>query len=71
MSTITEPISKENHIIEVGKGEGCAVSTQKAAVQRELEDWEFGKLIGHWTDSRPHPRIANQLAGGCQYYVNL
>jgi hypothetical protein len=23
------------------------------------------------TDSRPHPRIVNQLAGGNKYYVNL
>jgi hypothetical protein len=28
-------------------------------------------LSAPWNDSRPHSRIANQLAGGNQYDVNL
>jgi hypothetical protein len=28
-------------------------------------------LSATWTDSRPHPRIVNQLAGGIQYNINL
>jgi hypothetical protein len=31
------------------------------------EDGEFLSVY----DSRPHPRIVKQLAGGNQYYVNL
>jgi hypothetical protein len=31
----------------------------------------LARLSAPWTDSRPHPRIANQLAVGNQYLVNL
>jgi hypothetical protein len=29
------------------------------------------RLSAPWTDSRPHPRIVNQLAVGSQYNVNF
>jgi hypothetical protein len=62
---------QENHIIETRKEEGCAVSTQETAARRELKMEHLTRLSAPWTDSRPHPRIANQLAGGNQYNANL
>jgi hypothetical protein len=53
------------------KEEGCAVSTQETAARRNLDMELLTRLSAPWTSSRPHPRIANQLAGGNQYNVNL
>jgi hypothetical protein len=42
--------------------------------RRAEKEWEMehlARLSAPWTDSRSHPRIANQLAGGNQYNVNL
>jgi hypothetical protein len=63
MPQMSGPNLQENHIIETWKEEGCAVSTQETAAVREWEDGTFGTLTAPWIDSRPHPRIANQLAG--------
>jgi hypothetical protein len=71
MLQIGGPNLQQNHIIEACIEEGCAVSTQETAA---LIKWEMGhltRLSAPWTDSRPHPRIANQLAGGNQFNVNL
>jgi hypothetical protein len=68
---ISGPNLQESHKIETCKEEGCAVSTQKTAARREWEMGHLTRLSALWTDSRPHPRIVNQLAGGNQYYVNL
>jgi hypothetical protein len=62
---------QENPIIEICKEEGCAVSTQETAARRKWEMEHLTHLSAPWTDSRPHSRIVNQLAGGNQYYVNL
>jgi hypothetical protein len=62
---------KENHIIETYKEEVCAISTQETAARREWEMEHLTRLSAPWTDSRPHPRIVNQLSGGNQYNVNL
>jgi hypothetical protein len=71
MPQISGPNLQENHIIETCKEEECAVSTQETAARRESEMGHFTHLSARWTDSRPHPRIVNQLAGGNQYNVNL
>jgi hypothetical protein len=62
---------QENQIIETCKEEGCAVSTQETAARREWEMEHVTRLSAPWTDSRPHPRAVNQLAGSNQYNVNL
>jgi hypothetical protein len=71
MPQISGPNLQENHKIETCKEEGCAVSTLETAARREWEMGHLARLSAPWTDSRPHPRIANQLAGGNQYDVNL
>jgi hypothetical protein len=71
MPQISGPNLQENHIIETCKEEGCAVSTQETAARRKWEMEHLTRLLAPWTDSRPHPRIVNQLAAGNQYYVNL
>jgi hypothetical protein len=53
------------------KEEGCAVSTQETAARRKWEMEYLTRLSAPWTDSRSHPRIVNQLAGGNQYNANL
>jgi hypothetical protein len=67
---ISGPNLQENHIIETCKEEGCAVSTQETAASK-WETEHLTRFSAPWTDSRPHPRIANQLAGGNQCNVNL
>jgi hypothetical protein len=62
---------QENHIIETCKEEGCAVSTQETAARRKWETEHLARLSAPQTDSRPHPRIVNQLAGGNQNQFNL
>jgi hypothetical protein len=37
----------------------------------KIEMEHLTRLSAPWTDSRPHPRIVDQLAGGNQYDVNL
>jgi hypothetical protein len=69
MPQISRPNSQENHITETSKEEGRAVSTQETASLREWEMEHLTHLSAPWTDSRPHPRIANQLAGGNQFNV--
>jgi hypothetical protein len=71
MSQISGRNLQENHIIETCKKEGCAVSTQETAARRKWEMEHSTGLSAPWTDSRPHPQIANQLAGGNQCYVSL
>jgi hypothetical protein len=71
MPQISGTNSQENHIIETCKEEGCAISTQKTAARRKWEIENLTRLSASWTDSRPYPRIVNQLAGGNQEYVNL
>jgi hypothetical protein len=53
------------------KEEGCAVSTQETAARRKWEMDNLTRLSAPLTDSRPHPRIVNQLAGDNQNNVNL
>jgi hypothetical protein len=51
--------------IEFVEEVGNAVSLQETAAQKEWEIWN--KDISYpasWTDGRPRPKIANQLAGG-------
>jgi hypothetical protein len=67
----SRPDLQENHIIETCKEEGCAVSTKETVARRKWEMEHLTHLSAPWTDSRPHPRIANQLAGGNEYDVNL
>jgi hypothetical protein len=71
MPQISGPNLQENHIIETCKEEGCTVSTQETAERREWAMGHSTRLSAPWTNSRPHPRIVNQLVGGNQYYVNL
>jgi hypothetical protein len=71
MPQISGPNSQENQIIETYKEEGCAISTQETVAQRKWEMEHLTRLSAPWNDSRPHPRIVNQLAGGNQYNVNL
>jgi hypothetical protein len=71
MPQISGPNLRENKITETCKEEGCAVSTQETAARRKWEMEHLTRLSAPWTDSRPHPRIVNQLAGGNQYNVNL
>jgi hypothetical protein len=71
MPQISGPNLQENRIIETCKEEGCAVSTQETVARREWEMKHLTRLSAPWTDSRPHLRIVNQLAGGNQYNVNL
>jgi hypothetical protein len=71
MPQISGPNLQENQIIETCKEEGCAVSKQETAARRKWEREHLARLSAPWTDSRPHPRIVNQLAGGNQYYVHL
>jgi hypothetical protein len=71
MPQISGPNLLENHLIETYKEEGCAVSTQETAARKKLKMEHLTRISAPWTDSRPHPRIANQLAGGNQYHVNL
>jgi hypothetical protein len=66
MPQISEPFNA----IEAGKKEGCAVSTQEAAAEKEweMQDSEhFYRLLQPIAvplhNHRP-PRIANQLTGG-------
>jgi hypothetical protein len=63
MPQISGPNSQENHIIESCKEEGFAVSKQETAAQREWEMEHLTRLSAPWTDSLPHPKIANQLVG--------
>jgi hypothetical protein len=62
---------QQNHIIETCKEEGCAVSTQETAARRKWEMGHLTRFSAPWTDSHPHPRIFNQLAGGNKYHVKL
>jgi hypothetical protein len=71
MPQISGPNSQENQVIETCKEEGCAVSTQETAARRKWVMEHLTRLSAPWTDRRPHPRIAYQLAGGNQYYINL
>jgi hypothetical protein len=71
ITPISEPNSQENQIIEAYKEEGCAVSTKETTARRKWEMEYLIRLSAPWTDSHPHPRIFNQLAGGNQYYANL
>jgi hypothetical protein len=71
MPQISGPNPQENQIIETCKEEGCAVSTQENATWREWEMERLTRLSAPWTDSRPHPRIVNKLAGCNQYNANL
>jgi hypothetical protein len=71
MPQISEPNLQENQIIETCKEEGCAISTQETAARRKWEMEYLTRLSAPRTDGRPHTRIANQLAGGNQYDVNL
>jgi formylglycine-generating enzyme required for sulfatase activity len=71
MPQISEPNLQEIQIIETCKEEWCAVTTQETAARRKWEMEHMTRLSASWTDSRPHPRIVNQLVGGNQYYVNL
>jgi hypothetical protein len=64
VTKVSGPNSKESQIIGACKEEGCTVSTQETAALRE------NRRVGHLTrvsaprtDSRPHSRIANKLAG--------
>jgi hypothetical protein len=61
MLQISGPNSQKNHIIETCKEEGCTVSTQETAARRKWEMEHLTRLSASWTDSRPHPRIANHL----------
>jgi hypothetical protein len=71
MPQICGPDLQENNIIETCKEEGCTVSIQETAARRKREMYHLTRLSAPWTNSRPHPRIANQLAGGNQYNVDL
>jgi hypothetical protein len=71
MPQISGPNLQEKNIIETREEEGCAVSTQETAARRKWETEHLTHLSAPWADSRPHPRIVNQLAEGNQYYVNL
>jgi hypothetical protein len=71
MPQISGPNLQEKHIIETSKEEGCAVSTHETAARREWKMEHSTRLSVPWPDSRSHPRIVIQLAGGNQYYVNL
>jgi hypothetical protein len=62
---------RTKHIIETFEEEGRAVSTQESAAREEWEMEHVARLPNPWTDSRPHPRIVNQLAGGNKYFVIL
>jgi hypothetical protein len=62
---------QESQIIKICKEEGCAVSTLEPDARSELEIGHLTSRSTPWTDSRLHPRIASQLAGGNQYHVNL
>jgi hypothetical protein len=46
MAQINELNLYENHIIEICKEEGCAVTTQKSAAQRKWENGKFDTFIG-------------------------
>jgi hypothetical protein len=71
MPQISRLNSQENHIIETCKEEGRAISTQETAARKKWEMEHLTRLSAPWTDSRPHPRIFDQLAEGNQNYVNL
>jgi hypothetical protein len=71
MPQISGPNLQEIHIIETYKRRGVRRSTQETVARRKWEMEHLTRLSAPWTDSRPHPRIVNQLAGGNQYYVNL
>jgi hypothetical protein len=63
--------SQENHIIETFKEEGSAFSTQKPLRGEDGMMEHLTRLSAPRTDSCPHPQIANELAGGNDYNVNL
>jgi hypothetical protein len=69
MPQISGQNSQENSIIELFKEEGRAVSTQETAVRSKWEMEQLTRSSAFWTDSRPHPRIANQLVGGSHSYT--
>jgi hypothetical protein len=71
MPRISGPSFQEHHIIETYKEEGCAVSAQETAARRKWNMEHLTRLSAPWSDSRPHPRIANQLVGGNKYFANL
>jgi hypothetical protein len=71
MPRISGPNLHENQIIGTCKEERRAVSTQETAARRKWEVEHVTRLSVPWTDSRPHPRIVNQLAGGNERNVNL
>jgi hypothetical protein len=71
MPKLSGPNLQETHLFATCKEEGCAVSTQETAALRKWEREHLTRLSAPWTDSHPHPRIANQLAEGNQYNANL
>jgi hypothetical protein len=75
MLQISGPNLQENHIIETCKEDGRAVSTQESAAREKMVNGTFdthsARLSAPWTDSRPYLRIADQVAGGNRYNVNL
>jgi hypothetical protein len=70
MLQISESNSQKDYIIETFEV-WCVISKQAFSAPKEWEREHSTRVPAPWTDSRPHPRIVNQLVEGNEHYVNL
>jgi hypothetical protein len=69
MPQISGPNLQENQILKAI--EVVILNTGNCRAERMEKSEHRTRLMAPWTDSRPHPRIVDQLAGENRYQIKL
>jgi hypothetical protein len=68
---LADPTNRRTKLSKHVKKRGAPFPHRKTLRRENGRIWHSIRLSVPWTDSLPHPQIANQIAEGNQFNVNL